>query len=85
MDFDMTAEELAFRAEVRAFIARELTAEAWRLHRDPTEHSGWSGEFTSAFRRKLGAAGYIGMGWPAEYGGGGRSKIYQMIFWDEMT
>jgi alkylation response protein AidB-like acyl-CoA dehydrogenase len=85
MELDLTAEECAFRDEVRAFIARELTPEAWRLHRDSTEHSGWSAEFTGAFRRKLGAAGYIGMGWPAEYGGGGRSKIYQTIFWDEMT
>jgi alkylation response protein AidB-like acyl-CoA dehydrogenase len=44
----------------------------------------WTPDFTKAFRRKLGAAGYIGMGWPAEYGGGGRSRIYQSIFWDEM-
>jgi alkylation response protein AidB-like acyl-CoA dehydrogenase len=41
-------------------------------------------DFTKAFRRKLGAAGYIGMGWPKEYGGGGRSRVYQAIFWDEM-
>jgi alkylation response protein AidB-like acyl-CoA dehydrogenase len=85
MDFDLTPQQLAFRAEVRAFIAQELTPEAWRIHRDPTEHSGWSAEFTARFRRKLGAAGYIGMGWPSEYGGGGRERIYQTIFWDEMT
>lgn len=85
MDFDFTPQQLAFRAEVRAFIARELTPEAWRVHRDPKEHSGWSAEFTASFRRKLGAAGYIGMGWPSEYGGGGRERIYQTIFWDEMT
>jgi alkylation response protein AidB-like acyl-CoA dehydrogenase len=85
MNFDLTAEQLAFRAEVREFLARELTPEVWRSERDPTEHSGWSGEFTGRFRRKLGAAGYIGMGWPAEYGGGGRGRIYQTIFWDEMT
>ena len=85
MDFDLTPEQLAFRAEVREFIARELNPEAWRIHRDPTEHSGWTAEFTGKFRRKLGAAGYIGMGWPSEYGGGGRGRIYQTIFWDEMT
>jgi alkylation response protein AidB-like acyl-CoA dehydrogenase len=85
MDFDLTPEQLAFRKEVRDFIASELTAEAWATHRDPTEHIGWSAEFTGKFRRKLGAAGYIGMGWPAEYGGGGKGRIYQTIFWDEMT
>ena len=49
-----------------------------------TEQGMWTAEFTKAFRRKLGAAGYIGMGWPKEYGGGGRSRIYQAILWDEM-
>lgn len=85
MDFDLTAEQLAFRAEVRAFLARELPAQAWREHRDPSEHSGWSDAFIRQFRRKLGDAGYIGMGWPKEYGGGGRDRFYQTIFWDEMT
>lgn len=84
MDLDLTPEETAFRDEVRGFLQRELTPEVWREHRDPDEQGMWSAQFTKAFRRKLGAAGYIGMGWPREYGGGGRSRIYQAIFWDEM-
>ena len=84
MDLQLTADEKTFRAEVRTFLQRELTPEAWKAHRDPTEQGMWTAEFTKAFRRKLGAAGYIGMGWPKEYGGGGRSRVYQAIFWDEM-
>ncbi len=84
MDFDFTDDERAFRAEVRSFLKKELTESVWRAHRDTNEQGMWSVEFTKAFRRKLGAAGYIGMGWPSEYGGGGRSRIYQAIFWDEM-
>jgi alkylation response protein AidB-like acyl-CoA dehydrogenase len=84
MQFQFTSEQLAFRAEIRAFLQQELTPEVWREHRDPTEQGMWSEAFTKAFRRKLGAAGYIGMGWPTEYGGGGRSRIFQAIFWDEM-
>ena len=84
MDLDLTPEEAAFRAEVRAFLERELTPEVWRAHRDPNEQGMWTAEFTKAFRRKLGSAGYIGMGWPREYGGGGRSRVFQAIFWDEM-
>ncbi|MBL8385778.1 MAG: acyl-CoA dehydrogenase family protein [Burkholderiales bacterium] len=84
MDFDLTPDEAAFRAEVRAFLTRELTPEVWREHRDLGEQGMWTPAFTKAFRRKLGAAGYIGMGWPREYGGGGRSRVYQAIFWDEM-
>ena len=85
MNFDLTPKEAAFRAEVRAFLERELTPEVRRANHDPDEHSGWSAGFTAAFRRKLGAAGYIGMGWPREFGGGGCSRIFQMLFWDEMT
>lgn len=84
MRFEFTAEEEAFRADVCAFLQRELTPEVWRAHRDPNEQGFWTADFTKAFRRKLGAAGYIGMGWPAEYGGGGRSRIYQTIFAEEM-
>ncbi len=84
MDFRFTEEEAAFRDEVRAFLRRELTPEVFAKHRDTSEQGMWTAEFTKAFRRKLGAAGYLGMGWPKEYGGGGRSRIYQAILWDEM-
>lgn len=84
MEFKLTGEEAAFRDEVRAFLRRELTPEVFAKHRDTGEQGMWTAEFTKAFRRKLGAAGYLGMGWPKEYGGGGRSRIYQAILWDEM-
>ena len=84
MDLQLTADEKAFQAEVRAFLQRELTAEIWQRHRDPSEQGMWTETFTKEFRRKLGAQGYIGMGWPKEYGGGGRSRIYQAILWEEM-
>src|SRR3989304_5014302 len=70
MNLDLTPEEAAFRAEVRAFLERELTPDVWRAHRDLSEQGMWTADFTKAFRRKLGAAGYIGMGW-ARAGGGG--------------
>ncbi len=84
MDFEFTDDQRRFRAEVQEFLRHELTPEVWAAHRDTGEQGMWSVPFTKAFRRKLGAAGYIGMGWPSEYGGGGRSRIYQAIFWDEM-
>jgi 3-oxocholest-4-en-26-oyl-CoA dehydrogenase alpha subunit len=84
MQFEPTQDEIDFRDEVRAFLRRELTPELFRAHRDLSEQGMWSEAFTKAFRRKLGAAGYIGMSWPKEYGGGGRSPVYQAILWDEM-
>ena len=84
MEFHLNPEEAAFRDEIRTFLRRELTPEVFREHRDPTEQGMWTAAFTKAFRRKLGAAGYLGMGWPKEYGGGGRSRNYQAILWDEL-
>lgn len=84
MDFQFSEEERAFRDEVREFLRRELTEDVIRAHRDHSEQGMWTASFTKSFRRKLGEAGYIGMGWPKEYGGGGASKLYQMILWDEM-
>ncbi len=75
MRFEFTAEEEAFRADLCVFLQRELTPEVWREHRDANEQGFWTPDFIKAFRRKLGAAGYIGMGWPAEYGGGGAAEF----------
>jgi len=84
MDLHLSSEEKAFREEVRAFLRKELTQDVWDKNRDLSEQGMWTAEFTKAFRKKLGALGYIGMSWPTEYGGGGRNRIYQTIFWDEM-
>jgi alkylation response protein AidB-like acyl-CoA dehydrogenase len=84
MELDLTDDERAFRDEVRAFLKQELTPEIWARHRDFDEYGVWSPDYTREFRRKLGAKGYIGIGWPQEYGGGGRSRIHQMILWDEI-
>ena len=32
---------------------------------------------------RMGADGWLGIGWPKEYGGQGRTAIEQFIFWDE--
>src|SRR5437879_12742352 len=37
-----------------------------------------------AWQAKLYAAGYVGLTWPEEYGGRGRSFLGQLIFNDEM-
>ena len=33
--------------------------------------------------RKMGADGWLGIGWPTEFGGQGRGDVEQMIFFDE--
>ena len=60
MDLNYTPEDIAFRKQVRAWLEQNLP-------RDPIR--------TLAARRRwhrtLHEGGYLGMGWPKEYGGAG--------------
>jgi 3-oxocholest-4-en-26-oyl-CoA dehydrogenase alpha subunit len=80
MPFQETAEERALRAELRAYFAR-LRAE---LDLDAAKAPG---EDEPAFRRavrRLGQDGWLGIGWPTEYGGQGRSARDQFVMFDEV-
>ncbi len=74
MDFQFTAEQTALRHEVRRFLDEELGD-------DPAERDGFSPEFS----KKLARRGWIGIGWPREYGGGGMGPVEQMIFREEFV
>ena len=74
MDFQFTAEQTALRHEVRRFLDEELGDE-------PGERDGFSPEFS----KKLARRGWIGIGWPREYGGGGLGPVEQMIFREEFV
>ncbi len=79
MRFADTPEQRALRAAVCAFLRRELTPEARREHHEPDQLGGWSVPFSKAFHRRLGAAGFIGLSWPVEYGGRGRDPSLDAI------
>ncbi|MFY9586231.1 MAG: acyl-CoA dehydrogenase family protein [Actinomycetota bacterium] len=74
-------EQIALRDELRAYFARVLTPEVRKeLGPRAGEHQG------PEFRRvvgQFGKDGWLGVGWPKEYGGQGRSAIEQYIFYDE--
>ena len=79
MHLDMSAEDLAFRDEVRAFLAEKLTddmREASRLN------SGVFAEFEISQRwyRILYEKGWIAPNWPVEYGGTGWSPMQRYIY-----
>lgn len=76
MDFGFTKEEDAFRQEIRDYLSQELPAEP--VGRTPEEM------FSREFSRKLAAKGWLGIGWPTEYGGLGRSFTEQLICSEEM-
>ncbi len=83
MDLTFTAEQDAWRAEVRAFLDAELPAEFdWDSEYDEDDE-GWA--FAREFTRRLGAKGWIGLTWPVEYGGLGRPGIDNFILWEELA
>ncbi|HET7744036.1 MAG TPA: acyl-CoA dehydrogenase family protein, partial [Gaiellaceae bacterium] len=82
MDLRDTPEEAAFRAGLRTWLEEHLPGEL-RGHRggaarfDEPEMRAWS--------RAQYDAGYAGLTWPKEYGGGGAPYTHQAIFLEEMA
>ena len=80
MDLDYTAEERAFRDEVRSFLAASLPRPlAAKVH----EGKRMTREDFLAWHRILAGKGWVAPGWPVEYGGPGWSAVQQHIFDEE--
>ena len=76
MDFAFTEQEQAFRQEIRDFLRQELGPE----HKGRTPFELFSRDFT----KKLAQKGWLGVGWPTEYGGLGRAYTEQLVYSEEM-
>jgi len=81
MYFDLNDEQRRLRDSLRAYFAEKLTPEV-RAALGPRagEHMG------PAFRdfvKQMGHDGWLGVGWPVEYGGQGRGYVEELIFLDE--
>jgi alkylation response protein AidB-like acyl-CoA dehydrogenase len=79
MHIAYTEEQEALRRELRAYYAKLLTPEV----REELHRGHGIGPTMRAIVRRMGADGWLGIGWPTEYGGQGRSQIEQFIFFDE--
>jgi alkylation response protein AidB-like acyl-CoA dehydrogenase len=76
MDLTLSPEELAFRDEVRAWLAEN--------HPGPVpDDAEKSFAFRVRWQRTLHEGGWAGISWPKEYGGRGASPIEQAIFYQE--
>ena len=81
MYLDYTPEQEALREELRAYFARLVTPE----YQAELAESEGGGALYHQVVRQLGADGWLGVGWPPEYGGQGRSPVEQFIFFDEAS
>lgn len=74
----LPTDEGALRQSVRDFIARHVDA----MPLDRRARS-WQG-FDAGFSRALGAAGFLGLTLPKEYGGGGRGPFERFVVVEEL-
>jgi alkylation response protein AidB-like acyl-CoA dehydrogenase len=79
MQIGYTAEQETLRQELRDYYARLLTPE---VEAELAEANG-VGPVVRRVVGQMAADGWLGIGWPTEYGGQGRSAIEQFIFFDE--
>ena len=78
MFIGLTASQLALRDELRAYFARLISPserEAMRTDRH--------GKAYQQLIRRMGSDGWLGVGWPAEFGGRGFGPVEQQIFVSE--
>src|SRR5437899_10075288 len=80
MYLDETPEQQTLRKELRAYFADLLTDDVRAALDRPGETSG----LYKPLVRRMGADGWLGGGWPTEYGGQGRPPTDQYIFFDEV-
>ena len=80
MHLDYTAEQKQLRDHLRRYFADMMTP-ALRAELAGSEGGG---PLYHQAMQQMGADGWLGIGWPQEYGGQGRSPIEQFIFSDEV-
>ena len=79
MHIAYTTEQEALRQEIRAYYQKLLTPTV----REAIHEGHGTGAAMRETVRQMGQDGWLGIGWPEEYGGQGRSEIEQFIFFDE--
>jgi alkylation response protein AidB-like acyl-CoA dehydrogenase len=80
VDLTYTAEDEAFRAEVRSWLEAEVPA-----HGPPPPPGDWTARraYDTEWQRKLHDAGFAGLHWPAEFGGRGLPVTQQLVYLEE--
>jgi alkylation response protein AidB-like acyl-CoA dehydrogenase len=76
---EYTPEQQRLRTELRGYFAELVPDHAYARYGDPAAQK----RFYRETIRRLGRDGWLGVGWPEEYGGRGLTPMEQFIFFDE--
>ncbi|GAA3543101.1 acyl-CoA dehydrogenase family protein [Nocardioides daeguensis] len=81
MHIDLEPQQVALREELREYFAQLVTPEIRAGLASATGEFGEAGVYKDVIRQ-IGRDGWLGIGWPKEYGGQARSMVEQLIFTD---
>ena len=81
MHIALDPEHLALRAELLEYFDQLVTPERKAGLASATGEFGEAGVYKEVIRQ-IGSDGWLGIGWPKEYGGQARSMVEQLIFTD---
>ncbi|GHG21362.1 acyl-CoA dehydrogenase family protein [Streptomyces zaomyceticus] len=79
MHLEYTPAQNRLRAELRAYFAELVPEDVHTRYADPAAQKRFYRETV----RRLGGDGWLGVGWPTEFGGRGLTPMEQFIFFDE--
>ncbi len=79
MDTELTPEQQLFEKEIFEYLRDNQPP---GLKDELAEYIECEGALCKQFVKKMGADGWMGIGWPKEYGGQDRTPIEQYIFFD---
>ena len=77
LDFRLTPELETLRSRVRRVAA-------WGVAEHGVHSDSWINGFSKEFSATIAAEGWVGMTWPTEHGGGGRSALERVIVAEEL-
>jgi alkylation response protein AidB-like acyl-CoA dehydrogenase len=80
LPLDLTPEHEAFRDEVRAWLSEHLVGEFLAFGGRGAAASEEGFEVRAAWERELARGGWLGLGFPKEYGGRGAGITEQIVF-----
>jgi alkylation response protein AidB-like acyl-CoA dehydrogenase len=85
MDLRLSEKHLQFRDELRVWLKANLPRPWHDELRDPRATEDSLMELRREWQRKLYKAGYLGMDWPAEWGGRGATEVEKSLFEEELA
>ncbi len=85
MDLRLSPDAVKFRDELRAWLDENLERPYTEELLNPKNDEDALVEVRRNFQRKLNDAGYLGMGWPTEWGGRGATAVEEAILRAELA